>query len=180
LRHNAFSLQASTSWLLCGHLRLGRCLFRLWLAAKDFALHHTRAIMNCQSKNVICKRVFIGRVSSLNCKTWISPLNVTHTCAYFHDHYRELRLELNISERSAWDLTYPTFFPSPPEGLRSQGEAVWYFYLAEIALRRLGNRILNYVYQDSSTTSQPRVNQVTSNFEDQAGGWYDKFSYIIR
>ncbi len=91
-----------------------------------------------------------------------------------YEHHRELRLELNISERGAWDLTYPTFFPSPPEGLRSQGEAVWYFYLAEIALRRLGNRILNYVYQDSSSpTSQPHIDQVITNFEDQADGWYD-------
>jgi hypothetical protein len=53
--------------------------------------------------------------------------------------------------------------------------------LAEIALRRLGNRILNYVYQESSsTTSQPRIDQVTANFEDQADGWYDKTSFIIR
>jgi hypothetical protein len=53
---------------------------------------------------------------------------------------------------------------------------VWYFYLAEIALRRLGNRILNYVYQDSSsTTSQPHIEQVVANFEDQADGWYDNY-----
>jgi hypothetical protein len=82
-------------------------------------------------------------------------------------------LELNVSDKSVWDLTYPAFFPSPPNGLKSQGEAVWFFYLAEIALRRLGNRILNYVYRlkltDSSATD---MDDAIVNFEDQAAGWY--------
>jgi hypothetical protein len=88
------------------------------------------------------------------------------------DQYRELRLELNVSEKSVWDLTYPAFFPSPPEGLKSQGEAVWYFYLAEIALRRLGNRILNYIYQyDSSMNSDSIIEDAILDFEEQADGW---------
>jgi len=95
---------------------------------------------------------------------------------------RELRLELNVSERSAWDLTYPAFFPSPPEGLKSQGETVWYFYLAEIALRRLGNRILNFIYRyDSSAESNTDVRSSITNFEEQAEGWYDKSdAYTIK
>lgn len=50
---------------------------------------------------------------------------------------------------------------------------MWFFYLAEIALRRLGNRILNYVYRlkltDSSATD---MDDAIVNFEDQAAGWY--------
>ncbi|KAG4433504.1 hypothetical protein IFR05_011013 [Cadophora sp. M221] len=84
----------------------------------------------------------------------------------------ELRLELNVANNSVWDLTYPSFFPSPPKGLKSQNEAVWYFYLAEIALRRLGNRILNYIYQyQSSETSPASLVDAISNFEQQAEGW---------
>ncbi|KAH6706409.1 hypothetical protein BKA61DRAFT_739337 [Leptodontidium sp. MPI-SDFR-AT-0119] len=84
----------------------------------------------------------------------------------------ELRLELNVANNSVWDLTYPSFFPSPPKGLKSQNEAVWYFYLAEIALRRLGNRILNYIYQyQSSETSTVSLDDAVSNFEHQAEGW---------
>jgi hypothetical protein len=43
---------------------------------------------------------------------------------------RELRLELNVSESSVWDLTYPAFFPSPPEKLRTQRMPVWIFYVS--------------------------------------------------
>jgi hypothetical protein len=93
--------------------------------------------------------------------------------AYVLTSYRELRLELNVSEKSVWDLTYPAFFPSPPKGLKSQGEADWFFYLAEIALRRLGNRILNFIYQhDSSGSSNEKIDEATLNFEEQAAGWY--------
>ncbi|KAH8809201.1 hypothetical protein F5884DRAFT_396765 [Xylogone sp. PMI_703] len=83
----------------------------------------------------------------------------------------ELRLELNVHEKSVWDLTYPAFFPSPPKGLKSQGEAVWFFYLAEIALRRLGNRILNYIYQHDSSNLSDSIDEATVNFEEQAAGW---------
>jgi hypothetical protein len=38
-----------------------------------------------------------------------------------------------VSEKSVWDLTYPELFPTLLKGLKSKGEAVWYFYLAEIA-----------------------------------------------
>ena len=84
---------------------------------------------------------------------------------------RELRLELNVSETSIWDLTYPAFFPSPPEGLRSQREIVWYFYLAEIALRRLGNRILNYNYDTKATSSLSGMVEAVLVFEQQAADW---------
>lgn len=56
--------------------------------------------------------------------------------------------------------------------MKSQGEAVWFFYLAEIALRRLGNRILNYIYRHNSTgTSAANIDEAIINFEDQAAGW---------
>jgi hypothetical protein len=84
-----------------------------------------------------------------------------------------------VSDKSVWDLTYPAFFPSPPSGLKSQGEAAWFFYLAEIALRRLGNRILNYVYrQKVPQNSTADMDDATANFEDQAAGWYAVLSLI--
>jgi hypothetical protein len=111
-------------------------------------------------------RVFIGLVLNRNCKSFFLILDV------LIDIERELRLELNVSDKSVWDLTYPAFFPSPPKGLKSQGEAVWFFYLAEIALRRLGNRILNYIYRHNSTgTSAANIDEAIINFEEQATGW---------
>lgn len=85
---------------------------------------------------------------------------------------REIRRELNVSETCVWDLTYPVLFPTPPEGLKSQSEVTWYFYLAEIALRRLGNRILNYVYRYySSIDSDSNNEDAILDFESQADGW---------
>lgn len=85
---------------------------------------------------------------------------------------RELRLELNIIETTAWNLRYPAFFPEPPKTLQSASETVWYFYLAEIALRRLGNRILMYIYRNSFTepSLQDEIAAVVE-FEQQADSW---------
>lgn len=84
----------------------------------------------------------------------------------------ELRLELNVSENNVWDLTYPAFFPSPPEGVKSKDEAAWYFYLAEIALRRLGNRILSYIYRyDSTIFPESNIEDAILDFEEQAHAW---------
>ncbi|OBT38945.1 hypothetical protein VE00_10489 [Pseudogymnoascus sp. WSF 3629] len=83
----------------------------------------------------------------------------------------ELRRELNVSEKSVLDLTYPALFPTPPEGLKSQGEVIWYFYLAEIALRRLGNRILNYVYRYYPSIDSDSKEAAIFEFESQADGW---------
>jgi hypothetical protein len=50
----------------------------------------------------------------------------------------------------AADLSYPDFLPSPPlESVQKQDQA-WYFYLAEIALRRLANQILTQVLPHSN------------------------------
>lgn len=82
----------------------------------------------------------------------------------------ELRLELNVFENSIWDLTYPLEYPTPPEGLRTQREAVWYYYLAEIALRRLSNRILNSFHKTNQ--NQPKLDtKGLTDFEEQAAEW---------
>jgi hypothetical protein len=83
-----------------------------------------------------------------------------------------LRLELGVGKNGIGDLTYPAFFPSPPKSLLSHGETAWYFYLSEIALRRLGNRILNFVYQhEPSQISTAEIVDSVINFEQQAEAW---------
>ncbi|KAL2865315.1 uncharacterized protein BJX67DRAFT_389519 [Aspergillus lucknowensis] len=84
----------------------------------------------------------------------------------------ELRLELNLPQKSDWDLTYPTFFPTPPNELRTKDEAAWYYYLAEIALRRLGNRILSHLYQsDMASTHESSIEYAVADFEEQMDSW---------
>lgn len=88
----------------------------------------------------------------------------------------EVRLELNVTDASGWDLRYPSFFPSPPDELRSnsQTEVVWYYFLAEIALRRLANRILNYIYSIRPSETGPLsidMAEQVGAFEQQASDW---------
>ena len=92
------------------------------------------------------------------------------------DEHSELRLELNVTDSSVWDLQYPSFFPSPPDELqsKSQTEVVWYYFLAEIALRRLANRILNYIYSikpSESVMASADMAEKTVEFEQQASDW---------
>ncbi|KYG47169.1 hypothetical protein M433DRAFT_152584 [Acidomyces richmondensis BFW] len=84
----------------------------------------------------------------------------------------ELRLELNLLQKDAWDLAYPSFYPSPPEALKTKDEAAWYFYLAEIALRRMKNRILSHLYRyDPSLPSESGMENVVLDFEEQIDAW---------
>lgn len=55
----------------------------------------------------------------------------------------ELRIELNVYENSTWDLAYPEFYPLPREEIRTHKQAIWFYYLGEIALRRLSNSMLH-------------------------------------
>ncbi|ERS98826.1 uncharacterized protein SPSK_04006 [Sporothrix schenckii 1099-18] len=83
----------------------------------------------------------------------------------------ELRLELNPYQKDVWDLTYPTFFPSPPDALKARDETAWYFYLAEIALTRLKNRILSHLYQsDTHATRESNIEYIL-DFEEQIQAW---------
>ncbi|SPO03667.1 uncharacterized protein DNG_06350 [Cephalotrichum gorgonifer] len=84
----------------------------------------------------------------------------------------ELRLELNPSQKDDWDLTYPTFFPSPPEALKAKDEGAWYFYLAEISLMRLKNRILSYLYRPGkSVAPESSMEYTILDFEQQINAW---------
>ena len=97
--------------------------------------------------------------------------------------YREHRFELSLPGFNAANLTYPEFMPSPPlESLQNQDQA-WYFYLAEIALRRLANQILSDFLPYSSADS---ICDLTStairvpDFESQAEQWYLIYSLFAR
>lgn len=116
--------------------------------------------------NGTLSREFTGLASSLSCKlSRCRPVDLT-----FDFSNRELRLELNL-QKNVLDLSYPTFFPSPPDGLKTKDEAAWYFYLAEIALRRLENRILGYLYRPDTAISESTMVYAILDFEEQKDAW---------
>ncbi|KAK9802103.1 putative Zn(2)-C6 fungal-type domain-containing protein [Seiridium cardinale] len=75
----------------------------------------------------------------------------------------ELRTELGLPGSSLNEMRYPNVYPSPPisvplawdtsettERSRTELELAWFFYLAEIALRRIMNDALSIRYSPSS------------------------------
>lgn len=114
-----------------------------------------------------------GLVSSQNCmQSPLSFFNLSFSLiAWLH---REIRFDLSLPGFNAANLTYPDFLPSPPlESLQNQDQA-WYFYLAEIALRRLANQILSDFLPFNSPDSICDLTSIAtrlSDFESQAEQW---------
>lgn len=83
-------------------------------------------------------------------------------------------MELDLAQDSINNLAYPTFFPSPPECLETELRVGWFFYLSDIAIRRLKNRSLNYIYQcERSQTSISEMVEETRNLEKEAEELYE-------
>ncbi|KAI9930957.1 hypothetical protein ASPWEDRAFT_178829 [Aspergillus wentii DTO 134E9] len=87
----------------------------------------------------------------------------------------EVRMELSLPGFGLQDLSYPTSFPSPPlENLEEDAARAWYYYLAEIALRRLANRVLYNLFQNQEEGRFPRISLMVDSviaFEKQAADW---------
>ncbi|KAL4765046.1 Zn(II)2Cys6 transcription factor [Aspergillus foveolatus] len=87
---------------------------------------------------------------------------------------------------SDWDVCdEPASGPEPPDLLPGQAvynhitrlfneEQSWYYYLTEVALRRIGNRVLNAFYrEDSSTWANVRpLIPMALEFESQINAWF--------
>lgn len=125
----------------------------------------------------------------------------------------EMRIELPLPQSTIADVDYPHMFPNPPShptegiGLRQYDgdtlsfgwgteqssnkvmneEKSWYYYLTEVALRRISNRILNTFYRQDHTSwlhIKPLI-PIAKEFEEQILVWssnlppamqYDKHS----
>lgn len=111
----------------------------------------------------------------------------------------EFRVELPLPNGILADLEYPDMHPSPPDtsspgggmvltggssyvssthqqlGTMYRQEQSWLYYLTEITLRRLANRILNAFYTEDSSSwtdeSVPRMVEVAKEFEIQLQDW---------
>ncbi len=114
----------------------------------------------------------------------------------------EMRIELPLPQSTIADIDYPHMFPNPPShpteglGLRQYDsdtlsfgwgdtgqspnnnkviseEKSWYYYLTEVALRRIGNRILNTFYRADHTSwlnIKPLI-PIAKEFEEQILVW---------
>jgi hypothetical protein len=135
--------------------------------------------MTCEGRG-LPKRACIGRALNQNCTTQtptnLKLLAVTILRITTNPLYRELRMELSLPGFGLHDLSYPGSFPSPPSTFFGEESArPWYYYLAEIALRRLANRILYHLFQNEDKGRFPNICDMiesTEAFEGQAADWY--------
>lgn len=137
------------------------------------------SIMTCEGRG-LPKRACIGHALNQNCTaqtpTNLKLLPVSIFRIITNPLYRELRMELSLPGFGLHDLSYPGSFPSPPSTFSGEDSArPWYYYLAEISLRRLANRILYHLFQNEDRGRFPNIFDMvesTEAFEGQAADWY--------
>ncbi|KAJ0421210.1 hypothetical protein BJY00DRAFT_323421 [Aspergillus carlsbadensis] len=98
-------------------------------------------------------------------------------------HWAELRLELGLNQPDPLGFTYPTFFPSLPlEQLSRDESRVWYFYLAETAVRRLTMRVIQVFFRNQVHGRFPGAHlmrEASLDFERQAEEWTSSLPEIL-
>ncbi|KAH1939930.1 hypothetical protein KXV48_000023 [Aspergillus fumigatus] len=102
-------------------------------------------------------------------------LETTHWASQVRTVSPELRLELGLNQPDPLGFTYPTFFPTVPmQQLNRDESRVWYFYLAETAVRRLTMRIVQHFFLNQRHGRFPdahKMREVSLDFEIQASDW---------
>jgi len=86
----------------------------------------------------------------------------------------ELRVLLQLPDFSANDFAYPRLFPTPPAGSGNEEHRAWYYYLAEIALRRLDTRVRSEIChtpRPNNVQAFVELSQAIPSYEDQINSW---------
>ncbi|KAH8817326.1 hypothetical protein F5884DRAFT_779068 [Xylogone sp. PMI_703] len=93
----------------------------------------------------------------------------------------ELRMCLDLSDFQTQDRVYPGDFPTPPAD-SAEDDRAWYFYLAEISLRRLNTRARNDLGRISPPYNQMAIDRLLATvafYEPQAEAWVHSLPDII-
>lgn len=110
-------------------------------------------------------------------------------------------MEINLPPSGLAKVAFSDFLPNPPvsdhqktqafsslaspvsEASHTEVERIWSYYLSEIAVRKIGNRIMNCFYQEDATAwlSMPlhRMIRVAEELELQLSQWYDCLSFLF-
>jgi hypothetical protein len=107
----------------------------------------------------------------------------------------ELREEVNLPPTSLAKVEYPDIFPSPPnetpfaEETDTSGplelafQQSWYYYLSEIALRRISNRITHALYKSQSkswlTMPLQRIQRIADELDAQVVQWSENIPLAL-
>ncbi|OBT99227.2 hypothetical protein VE01_02745 [Pseudogymnoascus verrucosus] len=133
-----------------------------------------QAKTSCQSFNwstqVLPREEDFGSALKRN-DTWVAE-----ECTYWTCWKSEIEMHLELSPPGfrILDLWYPDKFPDPPRHTITDSDRSWFFYLAEIALRRLANRILAFIALDHNMDNPQdiaRAHENAAEFEQEANDW---------
>jgi hypothetical protein len=101
-------------------------------------------------------------------------------------------MEIDLPPSGLATLNYGEIFPLPPassvqhhgEQDRAAIEKIWNFYLSELAVRRIGNRLMGCFYQHDETwwLSVPleRLIRIATEIELQLTQWYIFFLGLVK
>lgn len=86
----------------------------------------------------------------------------------------ELRMHLHLPDFPVVGHRYPLRFPAPPDDDISEGDATWFFYLADISLRRLEMNIretISTFFLRNSAAIYEELGDATTALEQQIQEW---------
>jgi hypothetical protein len=104
----------------------------------------------------------------------------------------ELRAELSLPVPTGAQLEYPLNFPIPPAsfGPDTDADRLWYFYTAEIFLRRLHNRVVDevtsfetYLHDAHTALTEKRLASfitIVREYEAYVSQWHASLPTLIR
>ncbi|CAM1508932.1 Fc.00g026710.m01.CDS01 [Cosmosporella sp. VM-42] len=112
----------------------------------------------------------------------------------------EIRMEVNLPPSGLANVAYSDVFPTPPSESLGPGdddqvatpfsrpeqpelERIWSYYLSEIAVRKIGNRIMNCFYQEDAsawlTMPLSKMMRIADELELQLTQWFDNLPVIL-
>jgi hypothetical protein len=91
-------------------------------------------------------------------------------------------MHLQLPDFTVKDYVYPRLFPTPPAESAEEEHRGWYFYLAEISLRRLDTHIRNEIWRTRRPNNDldfVELSEAVMSYEDQAAAWKRSLPDII-
>ncbi|KAG4422949.1 hypothetical protein IFR04_003861 [Cadophora malorum] len=106
----------------------------------------------------------------------LDSVTVAEESTYWTCLKSEIESHLDVSPPGfrTIDLWYPRKFPDPPRNSITDTDRSWFFYLAEIALRRLANRIMAFISKGLDLNNPQETQSAyesAAEFEQEAQDW---------
>ncbi|KAH8724186.1 hypothetical protein GQ44DRAFT_709276 [Phaeosphaeriaceae sp. PMI808] len=95
---------------------------------------------------------------------------------------REVRIYLDLPDFAFESRSYPLMFPTPPQSVPANQAVAWYFYLSEISLIRLEDRVRSEIKSVLSVNEFALVHELaksTSMAEELAQEWLQSLPSVM-